>query len=59
MVYEKILYWVYLNNDNFGEFINTWHELEEVTYHRRMNRMVYFVLNYNEEIDFIRLIINN
>ena len=59
MVYEKILYWVYLNNDNFGEFINTWHELEELTYHRRMNRMVYFVLNYNEEIDFIRLIINN
>ena len=59
MVYEKILYWAYLNNDNFGEFINTWHELEEVTYHRRMNRMVYFVLNYNEEIDFIRLIINN
>jgi len=59
MVYEKILYWAYLNNDNMGEFINTWHDLEEVTYHKRMNRMVYFVLNYNEEIDFIRLIINN
>ena len=59
MVYEKILYWAYLNNDNMGEFINTWHDLEEVTYNKRMNRMVYFVLNYNEEIDFIRLIINN